>query len=166
MNKKQINMLISWIAVFLWMILIFNLSSQVAEQSDHLSTGITEIIIRTINKVIPNINFDISNHIVRKNAHFFIYLILGMLAVNALRRSKVVGDKSIALLICFLYAILDELHQFYVPGRGPGVKDIFIDSAGATVGILLYLAISRINKRVITNRKTCNESSNFNCDRI
>lgn len=165
MNKKQINMLISWIAVFLWMILIFNLSSQVAEQSNHLSTGITEVIVKTVKKVIPNANFDISNHIVRKNAHFFTYLILGMLVVNALRRSEVIGYKSIALLICFLYAISDELHQFYVPGRGPGMKDVFIDSAGATVGILVYLGINRINKKVMTNRKTCKGSSNFNCDR-
>jgi len=39
---------LSWTVVILWMTLIFNLSSQVAEQSNQLSTGITEIIVKTI----------------------------------------------------------------------------------------------------------------------
>ena len=43
MNKKQIINIISWIAVPLWMALIFKLSSQPAVQSGNLSTGITEI---------------------------------------------------------------------------------------------------------------------------
>ena len=34
-----------------------------------------------------------------------------------------------------LYAISDEVHQLFVPGRGGQVKDIVIDSAGAIVGI-------------------------------
>ena len=40
--------IISWTAVILWLTLIFNLSSQVAEQSNQLSTGITEIIVKTV----------------------------------------------------------------------------------------------------------------------
>lgn len=148
--------LLSWTAVLLWMILIFNLSSQVAEQSNELSTGITEVIIIIIEKVDPNADFDIHafNHIIRKNAHFFAYFVLGILVINAFRRSGVFGYKSIvlALLICVLYAVSDEVHQYFVPGRGPGVKDVFIDSAGAVVGIMLYLGISKlIIKRKIIN---------------
>lgn len=145
MNKKQVKIIISWIAVILWMLLIFKLSSQVSEQSDKLSTGITEVIVKTVNKFTINTDFDIRtlNHYVRKNAHFFAYFILGILSLNALRRSEVSKHKSIALMICVLYAVSDEVHQIFVPGRGPQVKDVFIDSSGALVGILLYLAISR-----------------------
>jgi VanZ family protein len=69
--------------------------------------------------------------------------------INALRRSGAYGYRSIvlALLICVLYAISDEVHQLFVPGRGGQVKDIIIDSAGATVGIGVYLLISRVVKR-------------------
>ncbi|MGB4312219.1 MAG: hypothetical protein WBJ17_04780 [Natronincolaceae bacterium] len=42
-----------WIAVFLWMVLIFNLSSQMAEQSDGLSSGIAETVMEIIEKVAP-----------------------------------------------------------------------------------------------------------------
>jgi VanZ family protein len=58
------------------------------------------------------------------------------------------------------------VHQAFVSGRDPGMQDVFIDSAGATSGILVYLGLSRIKKNVINNRKTCKGSSNFNCQRI
>ncbi|TCO68517.1 VanZ family protein [Marinisporobacter balticus] len=153
MNRKHIIVLISWIAVILWMFLIFNLSSQVADESDKLSKGITEIVIKTVEKVEPRVDFDISrfNHIVRKNAHFFAYLALGIFVMNAMRRSGRYGYKSVVLvlLICILYAISDEVHQLFVPGRGPGVKDVLIDSAGASVGTLVHLGMSRIKKKVM-----------------
>ena len=95
MKRKNIGIFISWTVVILWMLLIFNLSSQVALQSDKLSTGVTEIVIKTIEKVAPKADFDIGewNHIIRKNTHFFAYLILGVLVLNSLRRSGAAGLK-------------------------------------------------------------------------
>ena len=74
------------------------------------------------------------------NAHFFAYLILGIVVVNGLRSSGVVGFKSIglAILICVLYAISDGVHQLFVPRRGGKVKDVLIDSAGSISGIVMY----------------------------
>ncbi|KAF1086286.1 VanZ like family protein [Sporotomaculum syntrophicum] len=141
---------LSWTAVLLWMALIINFSSQVAEQSNQLSTGITEIIVKTVEKIAPEAEFDIKsfNHIIRKNAHFFVYLILGILVINALRRSGVHGYRSVVITVgvCALYAISDEIHQLFVPGRGGQVKDVFIDSAGASVGVGFYWVVSRLVK--------------------
>jgi VanZ family protein len=138
--------ILSWAAVLLWIALIFNLSSQVADRSNQLSTGITEVIVKTVEKVAPIAKFDIEsfNHIIRKNAHFFAYLVLGVLVMNAIRRSGVHGYRSvlITLGICVLYAISDELHQLFVLGRGGQVKDVIIDSAGASVGIGVYLRVA------------------------
>lgn len=146
-----INKIIAWLAVLLWMVLIFNLSSQVAEQSNELSTGITEVIVQTVQKIAPGVEFDIRslNNILRKNAHFFAYLMLGILLLNAFRRSAVKGCRSIglALGICVLYAISDELHQLFVPGRGCQFRDVIIDSAGAAVGLLLYWLVRGLAKR-------------------
>lgn len=140
-----------WTAVLLWMALIFNLSSQVAEQSNRLSTGITEVIVETVEKVAPKSEFDIENfnNILRKNAHFFAYSALGILVIYALRRSGVHGYRSVALAlgICVLYTISDEVHQLFVPGRGGQVKDVFIDSFGASVGIGVYWLIGRLVKK-------------------
>ncbi|MDD4767880.1 MAG: VanZ family protein [Desulfotomaculaceae bacterium] len=140
-----------WIAVILWMALIFNLSSQVAEQSNELSRGITGVIVKAVEKIAPNAEFDLKilNNILRKGAHFCAYLVLGILTVSALRKSGAPGCRSLmlALGICVLYAISDEVHQLFVPGRGGQVQDVIIDSAGASVGIGVYWVVGRLVKR-------------------
>lgn len=131
-----------WLLVIFWMTVIFYLSHQPGVESSGLSTGITEAIIRATKKIAPSIDFNLEvfNHVVRKNAHFFAYLVLGILVANGLRSSGVVGLRAvvIALGISVLYAISDEAHQLFVPGRAGQVKDVFIDSAGAVFGIGLY----------------------------
>lgn len=132
---------LAWLAVLLWMFLIFFMSSQVATQSNELSTGVTEIVVNTLKKVSPNINIDIKafNHIVRKNAHFISYLILGILTSRAFKHSKVSSFSFYAFILCVVYATSDEIHQLFVPGRGAQVTDVFIDSIGSLTGIVLYL---------------------------
>ncbi|SNT10961.1 VanZ like family protein [Anaerovirgula multivorans] len=130
--------------------LIFYFSSKPAVQSKELSGNVTEIVVQTVQRVAPNraAELDIGrlHHLIRKNAHFFSYLVLGVLVLNALRRSGVYGSKGImiAFLICVLYAISDEFHQTFVPGRSGEIRDVIIDSAGATVGVLGYLGMSRV----------------------
>ena len=139
--------ILSWAAVILWMALIFFFSAQVAEQSDQLSTGITEKIVEAVEKVIPGSGLvaESMNHVVRKNAHFFVYLVLGALAANAFYSSGVRGFKGIAaaLVVCILYAVSDEIHQLFVPGRSGQFTDVLIDSAGAAVGSFVICIIRR-----------------------
>lgn len=142
-DKKQIILLISWTAVIFWLVLIFYLSAQPVAKSDGLSKKVTRVVVETAEKVVPRANFNLSrmNHLVRKNAHFFSYLILGILMINAMRRSGVDGPKAFifSYLFCVLYAISDEFHQLFVPGRGAQGKDVIIDSAGALLGIGMYI---------------------------
>lgn len=58
--------------------------------------------------------------------------------VNVLKLSGVENKKCILLIlcICILYAISDEIHQMFVPGRGAQGRDIVIDSVGSVVGII------------------------------
>jgi len=136
LSKKYI-----WAIAILWVAFIFTLSSQVAEQSKSLSTGITKLIIDVIEYFNPDASISIAqlNHQIRKAAHFSAYLILGILISTALRKSGVRGFSCLALslAICIFFAITDEIHQLYVPGRGGQVMDVLIDSAGAAVGIVL-----------------------------
>ncbi|NHM29950.1 VanZ family protein [Neobacillus terrae] len=141
--------LLSWSLVILWMLVIFTLSNQPATQSDTLSTGVTKFVMELL-QVITNGAADLKsfNHIIRKCAHFFVYFVLGILALNALRRSGVFGWRSIGLtvLIYVLYATLDEIHQIFVPGRGPAVKDVLIDSSGGTLGVIINLLLIKLLK--------------------
>ncbi|MBU5485758.1 VanZ family protein [Clostridium sp. MSJ-11] len=156
-----------WIAIIFWMVVIFKLSSQPAVQSGELSGMITNINIKIIEKIRPNTQLNIIkfHRIVRKNAHFFIYLGLGVLTINFLKRRGVKGYKSIifALLICILYAISDEVHQIFVPGRAAQVKDVIIDSAGACFGILLYIGLGKIKKwkKIRHGHSSINDNTNI-----
>lgn len=140
--------ILSWIAVIIWMAVIFNLSAQVAEQSNQLSTNVTEVVVKTVETVAPKAEIDIRslNNVIRKNAHFFSYLLLGVLVMNAFRRSGITIYKSIifSFIVCVLYAASDEIHQMYVPDRGAQIKDVLIDSSGVVIGLLIYWFIGLI----------------------
>lgn len=148
LNRKTIVKIISWMAVILWMLLIYTSSAQIADDSNELSKGITQSIIEIVESIIPgnNISMDSFNYLIRKSAHFFTYLILSLLVLNAVRKSGVFGIKSftISLAICALYAISDETHQLFVPGRGGQATDVLIDTFGAMFGIGIYGVISRV----------------------
>ena len=141
---------LSWITVILWMLLIFYFSQQTVDTSRDLSSGITKYIIEIVKIVVPNDNMsvDTTHHIIRKNAHFFIYFFLGIFVFTALKKRVMKGYRKerIALYICIAYAISDEAHQLFVSGRGAQVKDVLIDSAGAAMGILLASLITSLIK--------------------
>lgn len=132
----------------MWMALIYYFSSQVADASDELSSGLLDVLLRIINYILPSNQLNPMNfhRFIRKSAHFSVYLILGILVLNALRRSRITGIKSaiIGIIICVLYAISDEMHQLMVPGRSGEIMDVLIDSIGVNIGIWTYMLISHI----------------------
>lgn len=144
-----------WIPVILWMAFIFFLSHQPATESSELSSGITKKLYDMIKLVAPNISLDQGtlNHVIRKFAHFGIYLILGLLVANGLMNINISRLNSIllALLICILYAISDEIHQIFILGRSGQVSDVLIDSSGGLVGVLLLHAIRRRKSKECQN---------------
>lgn len=133
-----------WALVALWMIIIFKLSSQSAERSNDLSLGIAGIVSVIIEKFSPSSDALTLNHFIRKCAHFFAYLVLGMVVLFAMRKMGVSGRKGIllTLAICVVYAISDEWHQGFIPGRAPKLMDILIDSCGSLLGTALYSRIA------------------------
>lgn len=143
----------SWALVIIWMAVIFLFSHQPGSESSELSTGIVRRIINIVQTVFPNTELDqeILSLIIRKTAHFTIYMILGLLIINALCIYNISRTRAfiLAILICILYAISDELHQLYIPGRSGQLTDVLIDSAGALCGILLMTAIRRNKDRYI-----------------
>ena len=107
------------------------MSSFTANESSNQS-GIIVIFISNIFN-ISDIN--LLSLIVRKFAHFSEYFILGILCINYFFRNN--KNINYSYLFCILYAISDEIHQIFVPGRSFQFYDIFIDSIGAIFGIYL-----------------------------
>ena len=136
-----------WIAfslMILWMVLIFYFSAQAAPQSSEQSMGIVKIIKSFAEKVATSAkNLDISfwenvERSLRKLAHGFIYFVLGILALNFMINCNVKRKKLMSLGICLVYAISDEVHQLFVPGRSGQISDVFVDFTGSILGVLLF----------------------------
>lgn len=138
------------------MALIFFFSSQTGEASSKVSGGLIESAVRAagpafgvheenqIAETAERLQF-----IVRKSAHAGIYCALGvftMLAMLTYPYSMRLRARASAL-VCALYAVSDEVHQLFVPGRSGEVRDVFIDTAGAAAGILLVLSAALLWKR-------------------
>jgi len=49
---------------------------------------------------------------------------------------------SVAILIAIAYALSDEIHQFFVPGRSCTFSDILLDSVGIMAASVFYTFIS------------------------
>lgn len=77
----------------------------------------------------------------RKIAHMLEYAILTWLTVRVLRFSgKVEFNRALVLgaLIAVLYAVSDEYHQTFIPGREGTARDVIIDSIGVAVFVWYY----------------------------
>jgi VanZ family protein len=88
-------------------------------------------------------NVDFLNTIVRKLAHFSEYGILIGLGFGAFRSCLGLAVRralEVALLLAICYAIADEFHQAFELGRTSLMRDVLIDSAGASiVAVLLWI---------------------------
>lgn len=201
-----------WLPVFAWMIVIFILSAQPADQSVDLSRSVTRFFANALNQLSafieyftraqgtvvflagillliylletqaddPNLfgikkrwiigvtasflvlaiglflfvdfvqdtSIMYAGRLMRKSAHFIAYLILGFLVSHAMQNEASTGSvwkrRGASLLLCVAYAISDEFHQQFVPGRGPLLKDVLIDGSGAAIGIMLYFSARKL----------------------
>jgi VanZ family protein len=73
------------------------------------------------------------------SAHFAEYAVLATLLWLALRNTPSLAARAVplSLAVAVLYAISDEFHQSFVPGRYPDVRDVLVDAAGALAALLL-----------------------------
>jgi VanZ family protein len=86
-------------------------------------------------------NFGYSDLLAKKGGHIVGYALLGLAYLHAIAPRGFVPPRVawIAVLLATLYAVSDEVHQIYVPGRSAGARDVLIDAAGATLGAGLRL---------------------------
>ena len=133
------------------MILIFHLSNQVSTESSKLSGGLTHKILEVLHmldgKTIEQ--QEVIETIIRKLAHFFLYTLGGILILLYINLYKITDNNKVIIswIIGTAYAITDEIHQLFVPGRSGEIRDVFIDSLGVITGIIFLLLILRIIKR-------------------
>lgn len=81
--------------------------------------------------------------LLRKLAHFTEFTALGLclrwlwgMVQQKLHRQLICSFSAALLTAC-----IDETIQVFVPGRGPGIKDVLIDTSGAILGITILSLI-------------------------
>ncbi|MDQ0151047.1 VanZ family protein [Eubacterium multiforme] len=146
MKVKQ-KMVLSWAILLIWMVFIFYMSNQPANISNNQSDFVLNLI-RNLGMDIEGIYVDIAITIIRKGAHFTEYLILNILYFNVLR-FYISNKKALiySIILSFIYASTDELHQTFVAGRAGRFTDVLIDTSGAATGSILVFFINKIIKR-------------------
>ncbi len=159
-HARFLGALLFWSATLFWMICIFNMSAQNATQSTGTSGGL-------ISRLAPLLHRDFSSlspaakeefveslqNSVRNIAHLIEYALLGgllHLAVGCSFKGKYL-PLSISCGTGIIYAVTDEIHQIFVPGRAFELKDLLIDWAGVATGIIVAIILICIIKAIKTS---------------
>ena len=132
--KKINTKVIKIILIIIWMVVVFWFSNQGGTKSSGTSTRVTELIVDIVEKV-NNKEYNLqeihqTEMIIRKLAHYTIYMVGGFLIMNY------------------------EFHQYFVPGRSARIFDVGIDTLGVITGILIYMTLMKlINKIYVKSSK-------------
>lgn len=149
-KKKIITGILAVCLVFVY-IVIFGFSADSAEESSALSLRVMDFLVDIYYKMMGGsgevvvidpqaVPFE---KIIRKAAHFAEYMAVGSLSfcIAILWIKRLTVSMGIVIVQLLISGGLDELHQYFVPGRYASVKDVLIDTAGGMAGILIILLV-------------------------
>ena len=142
MKKTIITRIILIILIILWMYLVFGFSGQDGEQSSGISYKISMILTGNNEEIAI-----IIEPYVRKVAHFAEYAIGAILIYLLLYTFQKISSKIrniSSIIITIIYAISDEIHQLYIPGRERKIVDVYIDTLGIITGVIFINIIIKI----------------------
>ena len=99
---------------------------------------------------------------VKKGSHMIGYALLGVAMLRGVRGDALLARRHYvwALVLTALYAMTDEYHQTFVPGRGGNVWDVGVDALGATISLSLrWRQALRLQRPLATPSPSKTESS-------
>lgn len=125
-KQNQLNRILKyWLPAVVWAFIIFSFSSYPTGKSSEIHW---------------------QDFVIKKSAHVFVYSVLTILVYRAFVNTgfKEKFATKYTLISNVLYAISDEYHQGFTPGREPTLRDIAID----TFAIFLVLYIIKNLRRL------------------
>ena len=152
---KKFRQRLVW--VVLWMAVIFLFSAQTSQRSKELSGAVMEQLtiqqtdMFSTEEETPEQEF--LHTLIRKGAHLAEYAVLSMLVAYALWALDLPAKAKwlLPVAVASLYAVTDEVHQYFVPGRACRLVDVGIDTCGAIFGMASFAALvwlwQKIGKR-------------------
>jgi len=142
---------LAWLPTVLWMAFIFFMSAATGEESGEQSGRFVDMLVWAYGLVTGGAQpsaalLETLSFLVRKAAHMTEYAVLALLCRHSLVKCDASHPGIKALCIAALYACTDELHQAFVPDRGPSPVDVLIDAFGASLGLLFGRACARLRR--------------------
>lgn len=120
-KKNYFRIAISFIPAITWAGLIYYFSDQ---------------------QVLPGFSLEIGDFLFKKSAHIFVYSVLYFLLLLPFQYYSLGKGKKrwlIPLFIAVSYALFDEFHQSFTPGRHPSLRDVGFDTLGCSLVIFKKL---------------------------
>lgn len=136
-HQKIIARTKAWLPVVLWMLVIFTFSS--------LPTT-------------PSTQIFWQDFIIKKSAHIIEYFALTLLLYRAIRFEGLTVPRIllVTFAISVVYAISDEFHQSFTPGRQATLRDVVIDTVGVSIALLFIYKLNdlvvRFDKMKVVSR--------------
>ena len=120
---------ITWSLVFLYMLIIFILSSFPYIEQPIRVYYVYNFIITFIEHVI-------------EYSILGLLLFFGFLSRNIDNNGKTLNIALLAILVSTIYGITDEIHQIFVPGRNCDIIDVIADLIGSCIGVFIGKLLS------------------------
>ena len=148
-TKRKIGILLGWAAVAACMGVIFYLSHQPAEESAELSL----VVMNGIFAVFAWLAEFLGHEAFRTLAHGLEYCGLSALLFHAFLQTTGKSKPFACFAVAVAYAVSDEIHQIFIPGRAFQISDMLVDATGAAAGIAVCVLLYIIVLRIIKSRK-------------
>jgi VanZ family protein len=141
-----------WAATIAWTITIFELST--ATYGVSLSGWLLSEILRILGIHVSAATFHTLHFLLRKLAHLTEYGIYAVLLYGSFGLGRdfrwLWRRATICAVIAGGYALTDEVHQLFVPGRTGALHDSALDACGAILalaGLYVYTAVTQAKAR-------------------
>lgn len=130
----------AWCFVIGWMAVIFWFSGA-GFSAAHTAPMLGPLLMRLFPAITPEL-IESVHFAIRKLGHWTEYFVLAVLLLRALTVERSAASMrrqtAISILGAMLFALSDEWHQSFVPGREASLADVTLDSFGALCGATLY----------------------------
>ena len=152
MRGKKISTALLLLAILAVLAFIWGNSLDSAVESAAKSGRVGELLRPLLELVVGQ--GGVTDHLIRKLAHFAEYAVLGELLLLLTAVGFHVRLQTVVNCLFFLMAaaLTDETIQIFT-GRGSQIQDVWLDFAGGFTGLLVMLALWALLRRAFRSRR-------------
>lgn len=148
-----------FIALIVWLLIaavvagfIIHFTGEPADVSTETSKGVLRSILEFFFGENNEDTVTLYNHYIRKFAHFFLFFAFSLSLNAALIHQDRLPRVPFTVALGAVFAVCDELRQYFVPGRATEIRDMLLDFSGVLLGVLIVTFLYLIVRKIIAKR--------------